>query len=66
MTVEELKRAASELASNDQRHLAAYLIHLDNQRDPALRQELNDRLNNRDPKFWLSVEEFERRLTARD
>jgi hypothetical protein len=61
MSIKELERELAGLTAKQQDRLAAYLVYLRQQRDPKIRKEITDRLNDRDPSHWISVDELEKR-----
>jgi hypothetical protein len=61
MSIKELERELAGLTAKQQDRLAAYLVYLRQQRDPKIRKEISDRLNDRDPSHWISVDELEKR-----
>jgi hypothetical protein len=66
MTLEQIKKEAETLSSPEKAHLAAYLIHLRNREDPDYLREMRDRIDDREKSHWLSPDEFERRLDAKN
>jgi hypothetical protein len=56
MSLEQIKSEMAELSPAQQDHLAAYLVHLRHQHDAATRREITERIDNRDPKHWLTVD----------
>jgi len=59
MTVLDLKREIASLTPNAQDEIAAYIVHLRNERDPEYSRELERRLNDRDEKNWVRLEDLE-------
>ncbi len=66
MTLEQIKKEAEALSSPEKAHLAAYLIHLRNRQDPEYFPEIRQRVEDRDKSHWLTPDEFERRLDAKN
>lgn len=62
MTIDQLKAAAASLPSEAQTELIAFLWKLRNERDPDYRRRMRERLDDSDPKHWLTPDEFEARL----
>ena len=65
MSVEELKQRIVSLTGEEQSELSAFLQHLRHRSDPEHRRLVEQRLADRDPSHWLTIEEFERRLDER-
>jgi len=61
----ELMRTIAELPSKQQNELAAFLLHLRLQHDPAWRSEMTHRIDDRNPKNWVSLEDLKRFLKRR-
>ncbi len=61
MSINELERELTDLPPEQQDRLAAYLVHLRQQRDPKVRKELADRINDRDPSHWVTLDELKQR-----
>ena len=62
MTIQQIKKQVAELSFERQGELAAYLVHLRNQRDPQLRRALKQRLTDANRRHWLAPDDFEKRL----
>ncbi len=58
MSMAELMRAVSGLPPAQQNELAAFLLHLRLQHDPAWRTEMTRRIDDRDPARWVSLEDW--------
>lgn len=63
MTIQQLKKEAAALSPRKQAELAAYLVQLRNRRDPEYKRLMTRRLNDRNPKHWLTVDEVKERLS---
>lgn len=62
MTVMDLKKEIASLEADAQDQLAAFLVHLRHERDPAHSRELERRLDDRDPKNWVPLGDLEAEL----
>jgi hypothetical protein len=62
MSVEELKRAVSQLSAAEQTELSAFLFRLRHQGDAEYQSVVESRLSDKDPSHWLTPEEFEKQL----
>ena len=62
MSVERIKRELAELSPAEWDQVTNYVAHLRRVADPEYRKLLADRLDDKDPTHWLTLEEFERRL----
>ena len=64
MELQELQREAERLNPEEQRKLISFLVALDLERDEGFREELQRRLDDRDPNGWVRLDEAERRLKS--
>ena len=63
MELQELQLEVERLNPEEQRKLISFLVALDLRRDEGYREELQRRLDDRDPNGWIKLDEAERRLT---
>ncbi len=64
MELEELQREVERLNPEERRKLIRFLVALDLRRDEGFRDELQRRLDDRDPNGWIRLDEAERRLRS--
>ena len=64
MELQELQRQAERLNPEEQRKLISFLVALDLRRHEELREELQRRLDDRDPNGWIRLGEAERQLKS--
>ncbi len=62
MTVVDLKREIALLEPEAQNQLAAFIVHLNHERDPEYSQELERRLDDRDSKNWVPLGDLKAEL----
>jgi hypothetical protein len=62
MSMAELMREVANLSAQQQNELAAYLLHLRLQLDPAWRSEMTRRIDDRDPAHWVSLDDWKQEL----
>jgi hypothetical protein len=62
MSMAELMREVADLPPERQNELAAFLLHLRLQRDPAWRTELTRRIDDKNPDHWVSLEDWKREM----
>ena len=65
MSMAELMREVAALPQKRQNELAAFLLHLRLQQDPAWRTEMTRRIDDRNPKNWVRLEDLEKSLGKR-
>jgi hypothetical protein len=63
MSFDQLKREITQLTPREQAELITFTLQLRHANDPAYQREVTERLNDRDPSHWLTVDELERRLS---
>jgi hypothetical protein len=64
MSMAELMRAVASLPAAQQNELAAFLLHLRLQQDPAWRAEMTRRIDDTDPAHWTPLEDWKKELAA--
>jgi hypothetical protein len=62
MSFAELKSEVDRLSPEERRQLKAYLIIKDRMADPAFRQEMARKIDDKDPSHWVTLEEAEKKL----
>lgn len=58
-------RQVAALPLKRQNELAAFLLHLRLQQDPVWRTEMARRIDDRNPKSWVRLEDLEKSLGKR-
>jgi hypothetical protein len=66
MSMAELMRVVAGLPAEQQKELAAFLLHLRLQRDPEWRAEMARRIDDRDPSHWTSLDDWKKELAANE
>ena len=64
MSLAELMRAVASLPTAQQNELAAFLLHLRLQHDPAWRKEMTRRIDDREPANWMVLDDWKKELAA--
>jgi len=62
MSLAELKSEVDRLSPEERRQLTAYLVTRDRMLDPAFRQKLTCKIDDKSLENWVSLEEAEKRL----
>jgi len=62
MSLADLKRHAADLPENERRELAAYLLQVGRERDPAWQGEISRRMEAMDTGKRITQADFERRV----
>ncbi len=58
MTLDQIKAELASMPVKQQDHLAAYLVHLRHMRDPMVRRDIAQKIDDRDPSHWLSPDQL--------
>jgi hypothetical protein len=66
MSMAELMRVVADLPAEQQRELAAFLLHLRVQQDPEWRAKMARRIDDGDPSHWTSLEDWKKELAANE
>lgn len=66
MSVEEIKDQLAALPQKDRDAIAAFLFALRRREDESYQDTLSARLEDSDESHWLTPDEFERELDARE
>ena len=62
MSVEEIQTEISDLSDDDLAKVIAHAVHLKSLRDPSERKLIQERMDDKDPDSWISVEDFKAAL----
>ena len=66
MSIEALKQELASLGDADRHHIMSYLVSIEEQKDVAYRTEMARKIDDKDPSHWLTLEEFDKRLSLRE
>ena len=64
MSTAELMRVVAGLPVEQQKELAAFLLHLRLRQDQEWREEMARRIDDRDPSHWVTLEDWQKELAA--
>ena len=62
MNMAELMREVSRLSTDEQKQLAAYLMHLRLEQLPEWRAEMSRRIDDQTPSNWMTLEACKKNL----
>lgn len=62
MSMAELMRELAGLPPRQQHELAAYLLHLRLQQDPAWRTEMTRRMDDHSPENWIPLDDWQKKV----
>jgi hypothetical protein len=63
MSIEVLKRELAGLAETERTQILAYFLSLQDGQDEAYRTALARKIEENDPRRWVTLEELDRRLS---
>jgi hypothetical protein len=66
MSIEALKQELASLDVKDWPRIIAYLVEINQRENQALRAEMTRKIDDKDPSDWLTLEEFDKRLSLRE
>ena len=58
MKLDDVKAEVAGMPKHQQDHLAAYLVHLRHQRDAEIGREIAAKIEDKDAKNWISLDEL--------
>ncbi len=61
MKLDDVKTEVAEMSEHQQDHLAAYLVHLRHQRDAEIGREIAAKIEDKDGKNWISLDELKKK-----
>jgi hypothetical protein len=66
MSIEALKQELAGLDDESRHHIMAYLVSIEDQKDASYREEMARKIDDKDPSHWLTLEEFDKKLSLRE
>jgi hypothetical protein len=66
MSMAELMRVVASLPPEEQKELAAFLLHLRLKQDSGWRAEMGRRIDDNDPSHWTSLDNWKQELAANE
>jgi hypothetical protein len=66
MSIEVLKQELAGLAQADRSQIMAFLLALQDGQDDAYRATLAGKIDDRNPARWVSIDELDRRILAKE
>jgi hypothetical protein len=66
MSMAELMRVLASLPVGQQNELAAFLLHLRLQQDPAWRAEMTRKIDDKESSNWISLDDLKKDLAQGD
>ncbi len=66
MSIEALKQELATLDANSRQQIISYLVAMNQRENPEYRSQMARKIDDKDPAHWLTLEEFDRRLSLRE
>ena len=66
MSIEALKQELAGLDDDKRHHIMAFLIAIEDRKDPEYGAKMARKIDDNDPSHWVTLEEFEKRLSLRE
>jgi hypothetical protein len=66
MSIEAIKQELAGLDDDKRRHIMAFLISIEDQKNPEYRAEITRKIDDKNPANWMTLEEFDKRLSLRE
>ncbi len=63
MSIEAIKQELAGLDDAKRRHIMAFLIAIEDRKDPDYMAALARKIDDKDPSHWVTMEEFEKRFS---
>ena len=65
VSIDVLKQELAGLAATERSQIVAYLLALQDEQNDAYRASLGRKIDEKDPRGWVTLEELDRRLAAK-
>jgi hypothetical protein len=65
MSIEVLKQELAGLAPKERSQIMAYLLSLEDEQNTVYRAALTEKIDDKNPKRWMSLDELDRRLSQK-
>jgi hypothetical protein len=66
MSIEAIKQELAELDADGRRQIIAFLVSINQRENPEYRTKMARKIDDNDPSHWLTLEEFEQKLSLRE
>jgi adenosyl cobinamide kinase/adenosyl cobinamide phosphate guanylyltransferase len=66
MSLQQLKEQVDHLALSEQKELIAYMLATQLNKDSELAERITQKLDDKDPKRWITLEELQERFADDD
>jgi hypothetical protein len=66
MSIEAIKQELAGLDAAGRQQIIAYLVSINQRENPEYRAKMARKIDDNDPSHWLTLEEFEKRLSLRE
>jgi hypothetical protein len=66
MSIEAIKQELANLDETSRHQIMAFLVAMDDLKDPQYRASIARKIDDKDPSHWMTLEELEQRLSLRE
>ena len=66
MSIDAIKQELAGLDDDKRHHIMAFLIAIEDRKNPEYMAAMARKMDDKDPSHWLTLEEFEKRLSLSD
>jgi len=66
MSIEAIKQELAGLDAEGRQQIIAFLVSINQRENPEYRAKMARKIDDNDPSHWLTLEEFDRRLSIKD
>jgi len=66
MSIDAIKQELAGLDANGRQQIIAYLVSINQRENPEYRAKMARKIDDNDPSHWLTLEEFDRKLSLRE
>ena len=66
MSIDAIKQELAGLDADGRQQIIAYLVSINQRENPEYRAKMARKIDDNDPSHWLTLEEFDRRLSIKD
>jgi len=66
MSIDAIKQELTNLDETSRRQIMAFLVAMDDLKDPEYRASIARKIDDKTPSHWMTLEELEQRLSLRE
>ena len=66
MSIDAIKQELAGLDADGRQQIIAYLVSINQRENPEYRAKMARKIDDKDPSHWLTLEEFDQKLSLRE